>query len=207
MKLSRISLVIAIALVAIMALSVSANAFSNADLADYITTTHMIGGTQYKLTDANAVAAKDYILNHPLTDAEATQVRDLLEQAKALVNGSDSLANMSTAQKSEVVSLLKQAGSVAGLTVTVNTNNNTITVSDGTSVVMSGSYTEAGNAGLTVKYDNNGQPVTGGAAGVASNGGANTFVYTGANGSVFAVIALLAVVAVSTVLVKRAYAK
>lgn len=207
MKLSRISLVIAVALLAIVALTVSANAFSNEDLATYLTTTHMISGTQYKLTDANAVQVKDYLMQHPVTDAQAAQIKSLLDQALSKVAGDDALSKLTQAEKDEIISLIQQAGNIAGVTVTFNTAADTVTVSANGTVIISGSYVNDGNGGVTVKYTNNGGSSAGAAAGTAANGGSKTFVYTGANNSVFAVIALLAVVAVSTVLVKKAYAK
>lgn len=207
MKLSRISLIIAVALVAIVALTVSANAFSNEDLATYLTTTHMISGTQYKLTDANAVQVKDYLTNHPVTDAQAAQIKSLLDQALAKVAGDDALSKLTTAEKEEVISLIQQAGNIAGVTVTFNTEANTVTVSANGTAILSGSYVNDGNGGITVKYVNNGGSTGAAGAAAPANGGAKAFVYTGANNSVFAVIALLAVVAVSTVLVKKAYAK
>lgn len=209
MKLSRISLVIAVALLAIVALTVSANAFSNEDLATYLTTTHMISGTQYKLTDANAVQVKDYLTQHPVTDAQAAQIKSLLEQALAKVSGDNALSQLTQAEKDQIISLVQQAGNIAGVTVTFNTAANTVTVSGSGAVILSGSYVNDGNGGVTVKYTNggSGSSSAGAAAGTAANGGSRAFVYTGANNSVFAVIALLAVVAVSTVLVKKAYAK
>ena len=207
MKLSRISLVIAVALLAIVALTVSANAFSNEDLATYLTTTHMISGTQYKLTDANAVQVKDYLTQHPVTDAQAAQIKSLLDQALAKVAGDNALSQLTQAEKDQIISLVQQAGNIAGVTVTFDTAANTVTVSAAGTVIMSGSYVNDGNGGITVKYTNGGSGSAGAAAGTAANGGSRAFVYTGANGSVLAVIALLAVVAVSTVLVKKAYAK
>ena len=217
MKLSKISLIVAIAVVAILALSVSANAYTKEDLATYITSPHMVNGTQYKLTDADAVAAKEYIMNNDITDAQAAQAQNLVEQAISKAQSAGSLDQLSADTKTEITSLLQQAGDTVGATVNVNTNSKTISVVDkdtGTAVI-SGSYSSNGNGGLTVNANNpTGAATTGGAststgssAGTASNGGAKTFVYTGANNAVYAVIALVAVVAVSTVLVKKAYAK
>lgn len=209
MKLSKILVIVAIAIVAIVALSVSASAYTKEDLATYITSPQKIGDKTYKLTDADAVAAKEYIMTHEISDAQAAQVKSLVEQAVSKAGSVSSLDQLSNATKTEITNLLQQAGDVVGVTVNVNTNSNTVSVvdSNGTAIV-SGSYSTSGNGGLTVSNSGSGS-TTGSAAAAttASNGGAKTFVYTGANGSVFAVIALLAVVAVSTVLVKKAYAK
>lgn len=215
MKLSKITLVVAIALVAIVALSVSASAYTKEDLATYITSPQKIGGTTYKLTDADAVAAKEYIMTHNISDAEANRAKDLISQAVSKAGSASSLDQLSSATKSEITSLLQQAGDAVGATVSVNTNSKTVSVvgEDGTAII-NGSYASNGNGGLTISSNPTGATTgsaagasSSAAAGTASNGGSSTFVYTGANNAVFAVVALLAVVAVSTVLVKKAYAK
>lgn len=215
MKLSRITLVVAIAFVAILALTNSVSAYTSAELSNYITGTHLINGSQYKLTDAQAANVKAYLDSNPVTDAQAAQIKAKLDEAKSKANATTDLSQMSDANKAEIVSLLQDAGAIAGVTVSVNTQNNTLTVSDGNTVLLNGSYATAGNGGLTVKFGNAGGTTSGAAAATgssagtttASNGGASTFVYTGANNSIFAVIAVLAVVAVSTVSVKKVYAK
>ena len=213
MKLSRKSFIVLLAILTVLVLSVSVSAYTSADLANYITGTHLISGNQYKLADAQAANVKAYLQSNPVTDAQAEQIKSLLEQAKSKVSGDIVLSQMTSAEKAEIISLLQQAGAIAGLTVSVDSDANTITVSDGRTVLLSGSYVNAGNGGLTVKFGPVGGSASGAATGsasttaTASNGGAKTFVYTGANNSVFAVIALLAVVAVSTVFVKKVYAK
>lgn len=203
MNLKRISLILLVAFIIVATLTISTSAFSNEDLATYITTPHMISGSQYKLTDANAVAAKEYLMKNPVTDEQAAQIKSLLDQALAKVNGRKTLKEITPAEKVQIISLLQQAGNVAGFTVTVDTNANTVTVSKNGTVIINGFYVDDGNGGVTIKYANNGGSTTTSAA----NGGSNKFVYTGANNSVFVVIALLAVVAVSTVFVKKSYAK
>ena len=98
--------------------------------------------------------------------------------------------------------------SIGGYITAVNTTNNTITVSNGSTVLLSGSYVNGGNGGLTVKFGSSDTVgSSGGTASAPANGGAKTFVYTGADYSVFAGIALLAVVAVSTIYVRKFNAK
>ena len=199
MKLSKISLIVVLAIISVLALTVSVNAYTSAELADYITGTHLINGNQYKLTDGNAASVKDYLAKNPVTDAQAAQIKSLLDQAKAKANSYSELSQMSDGQIAEIISLLQQAGNVAGLTVTVNTEADTITVTKGNTVLLNGPYVNNGNGGVTVKF--------GQGESAPSNGGAKTFVYTGADYSVFAGIALLAVVAVSTICVRKVYAK
>ncbi|MBR3697218.1 MAG: hypothetical protein IKM97_02990 [Clostridia bacterium] len=203
MNLKRISFIIMVAIIIVSSLTISTSAFSNEDLATYLTSPHMISGSQYKLTDANAVATKEYLMKNPVTDAQAAQIKGLLDQALSKVNERKTLKEITPAEKIQIISLLQQAGNVAGFTVTVDTSANTVTVSKSGTVIISGFYVDDGNGGVTIKYANNGESATR----TAANGGSKTFVYTGANNSIFVIIALLAVVAVSTLYVKKAYAK
>ena len=210
MKLSKMFFVVTIAIIAILAMSISVNAYTSAELADYITGAHLIGGNQYKLTDSNAATVKSYLNEYPVTDAQASQIKTLLDQAKAKANSKSDLSQLTDAEKAEIISLLQQAGAVAGLTVNVDTVNNTITVSKGNTILFIGSFVNSGNGGITVSFGAVGGSNSGASSstvGSASNGGANTFVYTGANNSAFAVVALLAVVAVSTIVVRKVYVK
>lgn len=201
MKLSKVLL---IAVIAIMALATSVSAYTSSDLANYITGSHTISGSQFELGAAQKQEVKNYLANNPLTDAEAAEVKSLLDQAKNEINatGASNLNQVSKETKSKAVSLLKQAGNVAGVTVSVNTENQTVTLSKAGTVILSGAYSLEGNGGLTVRTYTN--PAS---TGSASGSTINSFVYTGNSNAVFAVVAVLAVVAVSTILVKKAYAK
>ena len=75
-----------VAIIIVSSLTISTSAFSNEDLATYLTSPHMISGSQYKLTDANAVATKEYLMKNPVTDAQAAQIKGLLDQALSKVN-------------------------------------------------------------------------------------------------------------------------
>lgn len=209
MKLSRLSLIIAVAFLAVVALTVSASAYTNEDLITYLSSPFNISGTQYKITDAQAIELKNYLQSNPVTDAQAAQIKALVDDAVSKANGYTDVSQIPADVKNTIKNDLTTAGAVAGVTVTINTVAKTVTVSTPTSgTIINGSYANNGNGGLTVNFSNPTGAATGSAAAsTASNGGAKTFVYTGANGSVVAVIALLAVVAVSTVLVKKAYAK
>ena len=200
MKLSKMPLIVILVIVLISALIVSANAYTSTELSDYITGTHTICGIQYRLTDSNAANVKDYLSKNPVTDDQAVQIKSILDTAKAKANSYTDLTQISDAQIAELISILQQAGNVAGLTVNVNTEANIITVTKGNTVLLNGRYVDNGNGGVTIRVGGSGTTNP-------SNGGAKTFVYTGADYSVFAGIALLAVVAVSIIYVRKVYAK
>ena len=205
MKLSKITSIVVLAIVSILALTISANAYTSAELSEYVTGAHLIGGYQYKLTDGNSATVKDYLSKNPVTDAQAAQIKSILDQAKAKANGYTDLSQISDAQIAELIAILQQAGAVAGLTVNVNTQANIITVSKNGTVLLNGPYVDNGNGGVTVKFGQGESAPSG--ANTPANGGSKTFVYTGSDYSVFAGIALVAVVAVSTIYVRKVYAK
>lgn len=208
MKISKLSLMLVIAIIAISALATSVSAYTSADLANYITGSHSISGSQFELQASEKQQVKDYLANNPLSDAQATEIKNLLDQAKNTISatGSSNLNQIPDSTKAQVVSLIKQAGNVAGLTVSVDTNAKTVTISSANAVILSGSYNIEGNGGITVRTYTN-PASTGNAGSGAANSSVNTLVYTGSNNTIFAVLAVLAVVAVSTVIVKKAYAK
>lgn len=210
MKLSKLLLILIVAIIAVSALATSVSAYTSADLAKYITGSHTISGSQFKLKDAEKKQVEDYLAQNPVTDEQATQIKSLLDQAKNAISstGGSNLNQISKATKTKVVSLLKQAGDVAGVKVSVNTEAKTVTITDGNTVILSGSYSLEGNGGITVRtYTNPASTGNSGSGAAAGSSSINKFVYTGSNNTVFAVIAVLAVVAVSTVLVKKTYAK
>ena len=205
MRTSKLLSVLIIAIIAIAALSTPVSAYTSAELSDYITGTHTISGSQFELRAAEKQEVKDYLANNPLTDAQATQIKSLLDEAKNKISatGASNLNQVPKETKAAAVALLKQAGNIAGVTVTVNTQAKTVTISANGTVILSGSYAMEGNAGITVRTYTN-------PASVGNNNSGSTisgFVYTGRNNTVFALVAVLAVVAVSTILVKKVYAK
>lgn len=208
MKISKLSLILVVAIMAISVLATTVSAYTSAELANYITGSHTISGSQFELGADAKNQVKNYLANNPVTDAEAAQIKGLLDEAKNVINstGASNLNQVSKETKAKAVSLIKQAGNVAGLTVSVNSQAKTVTVSDGATAILSGSYAVEGNGGLTVRTYTNPASVGGNNAAAGSTT-VNKLVYTGSNNTVFAVVAVLAVVAVATVLVKKVNAK
>lgn len=208
MRTSKLLSILIVAIIAIAALATSVSAYTSAELSDYVTGTHTISGSQFQLRAAEKQEVKDYLANNPLTDEQATQIKSLLDQAKNKISatGASNLNQISKETKAQVVTLLKQAGNIAGLTVSVNSDAQTVTISNGTTVLLNGSYAMEGNAGITVRTYTNPASV-GGNSGATSGSTISGYVYTGSNNTVFIVVAVLAVVAVSTIVIKKVYAK
>ena len=202
MKITKLS-VMALVIITLITMATSVSAYTSAELENYITGTHTISGSQFELKAAEKQEVKDYLASNPLTDAQATQIKSLLDEAKNKISatGASNLNQIAKSTKAEVVALLKEAGNVAGLTVSVDTSAKTITVSKAGTVIVSGSYAMEGNGGVTVRTYTNPASVTKGGSTISG------FVYTGSNNTVLAIVAVLAVVAVSTIVVRKVYAK
>lgn len=206
MKITKLTLILVVAILAVTALATTVSAYTSANLENYLLQTHVIGGSQFELRDGAKADVKAWFKKHQLTDEVAGQIHDKLEAAKAKV-GTSNLDSLSDKTKAEVVSLLQEAGNLAGVTVKVDTSAKTVTISDDGTVVLSGSYTADGANGLTFRSSAGGAAVGGAGAAAGAGAGAsssvNSLVYTGNTSTIFAVVAVLAVVAVATLVVKK----
>ena len=210
MKISKILLLPMVVIAIVLILPVYTNSYTNEELVTYITDVHHIGGNEYKLTNENAENIKEYLIENPVTDEQAEQIKSLIEQAKQKVNNKEDLANLTDGEKTEIVSLLQQSGNIAGLNVSVNTSNNVITVNDEKEVLLNGSYMKSGNGGIVVEANskNNSKNVKTKSYELAYNGGSKSFVYTGSNYNlIFISFFIFIVVTVSTIVVVKKYVK
>ena len=192
-KVSRV-LVMAFVVLAVITMSLSVNA-STQTLHDYVNGIHNINDMVFELTDSQKTAVSKHIAT--LDDATADAVlNDILAAEKLVANtGATRISQLSASVKKEVIALATSAAAKAGLTLTVNTANNTFTLR-----AVQGEVLVSGSADALIKY--NGE---GGAAGgsVGSSASTGTLLYTGADYAVYAG-AFLAIVAVAVVVKKRA---
>lgn len=213
MKVSKLLIMSALVLAVVVCLATSTYAFSNSDLTKYLTGSHVINGSTYELNDSAKAQVKSYLEKNPVTDEQAAQIKANLEKAKSLVvAGAQSLNQMNSEKKSEIVSYVKAAGNIAGVEVSINTETQVINIVANGKTILSGTYALDGTNGLTVRTSAPQGGNGGGASAQAGSGSASGstisgFARTGATVSVFAVAALVAVVAVSTVFIKKVNAK
>ena len=175
-------------MIAIISISISVNAYTNEDVISYVTRTHVVNGRKAQLPGTQRESLRKYLKENPVTDSEADEIIAKLDQAKALIDnsGATSLSQLSDSIKAEVVSLIKSAGSIAGLVVEVDTVNETVTIKDskGNVIIGATSYSE-------FNYYNSGK-----------------LVYTGNDNSVaIKTIVAIVAVAISGVVLKNKYAK
>ena len=190
-KVSKL-LVMALVVLAVVTMSLNVNA-STSELKSYVGTYHTINGMIFELTNAQKQTVVNYVAG--LDDATSASIMNDIKAAEKLVgeSGATSIAKMSKSVKSEVIALGKSAAQKAGLTLTVNTANNTfaLTKSNGETLI-------SGNADALIVT-----PSTTAAGTTTTTTTGKTLLYTGANYAVYAVAAL-AIVAVAVVVKKRA---
>lgn len=191
-KISK-SLVMAVVVLAVITMSVVVSAFSNADLISYITADQVVNGETYKLSNDQKTAVTNYLNEHPVSDEVAASIKEDIEEAKRQITatGATKADQVSDTVKAKVTSLLKSAGDKAGVLVTVNSKDKTVTITE----KATGKNLAAGSYAAYVKSEGSSA-----ANGVSQSSG--TLVYTGANYVLYA-IPVLAIVAVAIVLVVR----
>jgi len=201
MKLSKVTIALLVAVLAIVCLSTTVNA---ADLKGYVNGSHEIGGQNYELDSNTKTDLNFYLQNNPIPDDVAGDIEDDLNAALDLVpDGAKSLDDLSAGLKAQILGKIKDAGNKAGLNVEINPKAGTFKVTDKNgNTVSNGHY---GRNGVNPTVAAAGAPAPAG-VGAAAPAGTTTvagFAKTGASVSVYAVIASIAMVAVSVYFVKK----
>ena len=137
-KLCKILSVIAVVAIVIFA-SISVRAYTNNDVIDYITGEHEVNGRTLQLNQKNAARLKLYFEENPVTDDQANEIIAKLEDARNKLTA----AGVSTASEVkaydainhatlelDVVTLIQEAGAIAGLDIEVDTVNEIVTIKD-----------------------------------------------------------------------------
>lgn len=193
-KISKL-LVMALVVLAVITMSLNVNAGTK-ELTNYVTNYHVINGMMFELPNSQKTAVRDYISAN-VNDSQADTAYSKIMEAEKLVSNSGvtDVAKLSADVKSKVISLATEAASAVGLTLKVNTADNTYTLTAGSKVLASGKAES-----LITKQ---GTAPAGTTAQTAAKPAGTTLLYTGANYAVYSVVAL-AIVAVAVVVKKRA---
>lgn len=205
-------------MVMVISVSLSVNAYTNDDVIAYISKAHTANGRTVQLDQTQRENLKNYLQNNPVTEAEANDIIAKLDAAKAKIDnsGATNLSELSESIKSEVVSLVKSAGAIAGLDVEVDTVNEIVTIKDknGNVVVSATSYAQFNKdaAKATTNTNTGKKASTQATSGSVKTQSATTnsgkkLVYTGNDyTSAIKMIVAIVAVAISGILVKK-YAK
>lgn len=197
-KISKL-LVMAIVVLAVITMSLSVNA-GTASLTDYVTNVHNINGMIFELSNSQKTAIRDYIAGN-VTDAQADVALAKIKEAEKLVSDANvnTVDKLSAEVKTKVISLATEAAKAVGLTLTVDTANNTFKVSSDSKVLASGKA----ESFITYQGTNTNGSASAPASSNSSAKTGSTLLYTGANYAVYALV-VLAIVAVAVVVKKRA---
>lgn len=194
-KISKL-LVMALVVLAVITMSLNVNA-GTASLTEYVTNVHNINGMIFELSNSQKTAIRDYLAGN-VTDAQADVALEKIKEAEKLVSDANvnRVDKLSAEVKTKVISLATEAAKAVGLTLSVDTANNTFTVSSDSKVLASG------KAESFITYQGAGAAGSAAAPAPAATTG-STLLYTGANYAVYALV-VLAIVAVAVVVKKRA---
>ncbi len=193
-KLSKV-LTMAVVVLAVIAMSLNVNAATQKEtLINYIREAHVVNGMMFEITNAQKNALTDYV-NTSISEETAQAVyNDLVSIENTIKNtGATNTSQISQEVRDKVLAQAKATATKAGLSLNVDTRNNTFSLlkSDGTVLASGGYLSLATNPGSGSGSSNGG-----------TSAGGSKLLYTGANYALYAVLAL-AIVAVAVIVKKR----
>lgn len=212
MKLSKLTIALVVALLAIACLATTVNAYSNEDLKGYLTGTHTIGGKTYQLDSSDRTAIINRLNERPVTDSEAATIKSQIDSVKAeaekdmKAQNITSIYDLNAESKAKAGAKLKEAAKIAGVEIKQGTDGGYTAVDIKTESVISqkakGSFksifqeVQTNATGSTNNDSTNNSTTT-----------VNKFAKTGSIVPVYTIVALIALVAVSVCLVRKVNAK
>lgn len=206
-KVVKVMSMIAI-MIAVIAMTVSVQAYTNQDVISYVTKAHTVNGRTVQLSQTQRQSLTQYLNENPVTESEANDIIAKLDKAKSLIDnsGATNLSQLSSSIKGEVISLVKEAGRIAELDVQVDMENETVTIKTlkGKVIISATSYSQFNKdvqkPGTTTTTN----------SGSTSNGSTTTgkkLVYTGnTNTAGIQTIVAIVAIAIAGVCIKK-YAK
>ena len=119
-KITKVMLALVMAIVALTVFTTKSNAMTANELKDYICNDKGINGTKLIIRDADKVKVEKFFANNEMTDAQADQIKAIIDKGVALMNAdgaSEPNQLSSKAKKQELLSYAQEAAAVIGLTV------------------------------------------------------------------------------------------
>ena len=119
-KITKVMLALVMAIVALTVFTTKSNAMTANELKDYICNDKGINGTKLIIRDADKVKVEKFFANNKMTDAQADQIKAIIDKGVALMNAdgaSEPNQLSSKAKKQELLSYAQEAAAVMGLTV------------------------------------------------------------------------------------------
>ena len=119
-KITKVMLALVMAIVALTVFTTKSNSITANELKDYICNDKGINGTKLIIRDADKVKVEKFFANNEMTDAQADQIKAIIDKGVALMNAdgaSEPNQLSSKAKKQELLSYAQEAAAVMGLTV------------------------------------------------------------------------------------------
>lgn len=119
-KITKVMLALVMAIVALTVFTTKSNAMTANELKDYICNDKGINGTKLIIRDADKVKVEKFFANNEMTEAQADQIKAIIDKGVALMNAdgaSEPNQLSSKAKKQELLSYAQEAAAVMGLTV------------------------------------------------------------------------------------------
>lgn len=211
-KLSKL-VVMAIIMLAIVAVSINVNAYTNDELLLLVQGAYTLGEGDvpvYELKEADKLAITKYLTENPVSDEVATSIKDDLVAIGDMIEatGTSNLANIETSVMEDIIAIAQSAGQKAGLKVAINSVDGTFTIkTENGTVLASDTYiknnTSADVTDPTETEKSENQAEEKSDAKTDEKSSKAKLLYTGADSFVY-VLPLLAIVAVAIVAKKRA---
>lgn len=132
-----------VVLVLILASTV-VKATTQSELEAYLTKAHTIAGEEVSLTEADKVKVERYFAENTLTDAQATAIKGKVDEAIAIMDkaGVADPTKLSSSDKTKLLNVAETAAQEAGLTLTVNSKDNTVELYQDGKLIESVSFEE-----------------------------------------------------------------
>ena len=138
MVMKKVFSTILIALVAMLMLGTVSMATTEAELEEYLYSVHEVGGAKVQIRDTDKVKLEKFFKENEITDAQATEVKEIIDNALKLMNddGAASPEKISTvAKKQELLEYARKVASILGYTVSYDGTEKRLDVyKDGTQV-------------------------------------------------------------------------
>lgn len=138
MVMKKVFSTILIALVAMLMLGTVSMATTEAELEEYLYSVHEVGGAKVQIRDTDKVKLEKFFKENKITDAQATEVKEIIDNALKLMNddGAASPEKISTvAKKQELLEYARKVASILGYTVSYDGTEKRLDVyKDGTQV-------------------------------------------------------------------------
>lgn len=129
--MNKLKLVLSGLLISTVALvSTNVNAATSTDIINYAKASHELFGKTVTLSNANVAKIERFFETNQITDTQGDTMLANLREAEEVIKNANvtDIEKLSAEQKQQVLSLLNEAGSVVGVTVSYDKTNKSIGV-------------------------------------------------------------------------------